>query len=134
VGGPLRDEPNLFGIKPKPKPRKAEPLPSGTMTRLIGIWVGLFEARFREKPVIRPRDAAALKRMVRHAGEASVSARLRLYIALDDEYVAAEGYPLALFEDRWNKLVAAAARPQARVQDAESTDAYLRSLRGRSHG
>jgi hypothetical protein len=127
----VADEPNLFGIKPKEKRKKADPLPSGTMTRLIGAWSRLFEGKYREKPLIRPRDAAALKRMVLKVGEVVVSERLKLYIELDDPFVRDEGFPLALMEDRWNKLIAAASKAQGRVPDADSTDRYLRTLRRR---
>jgi hypothetical protein len=129
----VADEPNLFGVKPKAKRAKPAPLPGGVVQRLIGVYARLFEGRFHEKPMVTPADGAALKRMVAHAGEATVERRLPRYLQLDDTYLAGEGYPLRLMPGAWNRLVAAEATdaPTARtVPDAGRTAAYLRGLKG----
>lgn len=125
-----RDEANLFGVTPKKKRASAPPLPNGVVQRLLGIWVGLFETKFHEKPVILPRDGAALKRLISHAGAEAVERRLPRYLALEDAYVIAEGYPLVLLQSSWNKLIVAEKATASRLPDADETDKYLRDLRG----
>lgn len=125
-------EGNLFDVPAKKRQKKTPaPLPGGTVQRLIGVYARLFEARFAEKPVILPRDGAALKRLIGHAGEAAVERRLPLYLALPDEYLAREGYPLVLLQSVWNKLIVAEREQSAgrTVPGVEATEAYLKSLR-----
>ncbi len=126
------DEPNLFDVRRKAKRKAVAPVPGGAVQRLIGIWVGLYERRFGEKPVITPRDGAALKRLVLHAGADVVEHRLPLFLELDDAYIAGEGYPLVLLQSAWNKLIAAEHTTPAprQVRDADATDRYLRRLKG----
>lgn len=127
----MTDGPNLFDVKPKAKRKQAAPLPGGAVQRLIGTYVRLFEAKFKEKPIILPRDGAALKRMIAHAGEAAVERRLPLYLALPDDYISNEGYPLVLMQSAWNKLVALErSSTSTKVPDAAATETYLRNLRG----
>lgn len=125
-----KHEPNLFDVKPKPERKAAAPAPNGAVQRAIGIWVGIFEKKFGEKPTIMPRDGAALKRLVLRYGAELVERRLPQFLALDDAYVAAEGYPLALLESSWNKLIVADRAAAGRVPDADATERYLRGLRG----
>ena len=125
-----KSEPNLFGVEPKPKREKAPAVPGGAVQRLISLWIGLFEKRFKEKPVITARDGAALKRLVSHAGAEAVERRLPRYLELDDPYIANEGYPLALLQRSWNKLIVADRRDNStRTPDADRTAEYLRKLR-----
>jgi hypothetical protein len=126
------NEPNLFDVHRKKKPKTSEPTPGGVVQRLIGLYVTLFEAKFREKPVITPRDGKALKRLVAHAGEDAVTRRLPRYLDLPDDYIAREGYPLSLFQSTWNKLIAeerSDTRDGHRVPDSKTTTAYLQSLK-----
>lgn len=126
----MSNPPNLFGVTAKTK-RKAAPAPNGAVQRAIGIWVGLFEKKFGEKPIILGRDAAALKRLVLRYGPELVERRLPQFLALDDAYVSTEGYPLALLEASWNKLIVAERARVGRVPDEAATDAYLATLRTR---
>lgn len=128
----MSDEPNLFGIAPKAKPKKAPPVEGGAVQRVIGRWVALFTAKMGEKPAITPRDGAAIKRLVLQAGPDVVERRLVAYLDIDDEYIRREGYPLALLPQAWNKLIVAEreASGSRRVQDADATRSYLRGLKG----
>lgn len=126
----MSDEPNLFGVKPRAKRKAAPPIAGGVVQELVALWVRLFEQKFREKPVITARDGAALKRLVAHSGAEAVRRRLPRYLALDDAYVANEGYPLSLLQRSWNKLIVAEQGENGRRgPDAERTRTYLRSLR-----
>jgi hypothetical protein len=128
-------DPNLFGQQPKPKPKKTAPkveAPSGAVQRLIGIWCGLFERKFGEKPVITGRDGAVLKRLAVAYGVDAVERRLQLFIDLDDAFLVDAGYPLTLFESKWNKFAVAERRkePRSTVPSYEETQRYRRKLRG----
>lgn len=125
----MKDDPNLFDVKRKAKRVAAPPLPNGIVQRLLGIWVGLFEAKFHEKPMILPRDGAALKRLVALAGAEAVERRLPKYLALEDRYIAGEGYPLALLQSSWNRLIIQ-DRVHDRTPDAARSQDYLRKLKG----
>ncbi len=124
-------EPNLFGVAAKvkkPKPTAAAP---GDVQLVIRTWVEAFERRFGEKPIITGKDAAACKRLVAHAGVATVVRRLPAYLELADDFLAGQGYPLSLMLAQWNRLIAA-ERPTttSRTPDADRTAAYLRRLKG----
>lgn len=126
----MKDTPNLFGLPAPKRARKAPALPDGVVHQLIMLWVGLFAARFGAKPVLTPADAAALKRLAREQGADVVARRLPQYLALEDAYVAGEGYPLSLLPRAWNKLVVQDAAPASRVPGPAATAAYLKSIKG----
>ncbi len=121
---------NLFGVPDKepkkPAPAKAGP---GEVQRLIGVWAKLFEARFGEKPIVTGRDGAALKRLIAHSDAATVERRLKVYLALDDAFIASQGYPLGLMLGAWNRLVAQDRPEPSRVPSAERTAEYIRNLK-----
>lgn len=127
----MKDAPNLFDVKPKAK-RKASPsAPDQVVHKLIMLWVSLFTRRFGERPVVTGRDGKALKDLVKHYDAATVGQRLEQYLALDDVYLHDAGFPLSLLPSVWNRLAvkAASAKPRQVYDDAERTDAYLRSLK-----
>ena len=118
---------DLLGPKPVPERTPAQ--------RLIAGWSKLFLARFGTKPIVSPKDGAAVKRLLAREGvdEALVARRIGQYFDLDDEYLRREGYPLGLLPGAWNKLAVAEAqeRPKSRVPDADATEQYLARMRGR---
>ncbi len=122
---------DLFGVGKRPAKAKAAPTPPGAIQRLIGVWASLFEARYREKPIITARDAAALKRLIGHADVATVERRLRAYLDLDDPYISGQGYPLALMLGAWNRLIATDRQPLRVQMDADRTTQYLDDLKRR---
>jgi hypothetical protein len=128
---PKPDEANLFDIKRKPKRAASAPLPFGAVQRLIDVWIGLFEAKFREKPVLTKADAAPLRRLAVSHGVALVERRLPRYLALADPLYRDEGYPLRLLPRAWGRLMVDEAASPSRVPDAEQTSDYLRKLKER---
>ena len=120
---------NLFGVEKPAKAKKAA-APASETQRIIGAWARLFEAKYGEKPIVNGKDAAAVKRLIGHAGAAVVERRLGLYLALEDDFVAGQGYPLSLMLGQWNRLVALERPVQRGNQSVEATDAYLRGLKG----
>lgn len=123
-------EPNLFGVTAKPKARKAKAAP-GEVQVVIGKWAALFEARFREKPLVTGKDGAAVKRLIAHAGAETVLRRLPIYLDLPDEFLAGQGYPLSLMLGQWNRLVALDRGSTARgpAADADSTSDRMARLK-----
>lgn len=126
-------DPDLFGVKrDKPARRKAPPAPAGAVQHLIGVYKALYEARFRELPVVLQRDGAVLKSLVVAYGAEKVEARLQAFMAWDDRFVAESGYALTLLQSQWNRLAAMvlqAAEPRGLVPDAEQTRTYLQGLK-----
>ena len=123
-------DPNLFGVVPKARKARPAPSPTGEIQRLIGLWASLFEERFHEKPIVTGKDGAAVKRLVAHGGVGAVERRLRIYLALDDPYIAGQGYPLSLMLGAWNRLVAQDVQAPSRVPDSDATSRYLRGIKG----
>jgi hypothetical protein len=124
------EDAQLFALERKRR-SKPTPAPDNAVHRLIAIWVGLFRQRFRERPIVTPKDGAALKRLlVQTQDEAVIARRLPLYFDLDDAYLQQNGFPLAQLPASWNRLIAIdAQRTQSRVPDADATERYLRKLR-----
>ncbi len=104
--------------------------PPSDVPRLIALWIDLFAAKYGERPIPTGKDAAAVKRLVGYAGAVTVERRLRLYLALDDAYLAAQGYPLSLLSSAWNRLIALDQPDRQRGPDAAATDRYLQGLNG----
>jgi hypothetical protein len=128
----MSSDANLFGMTPKPKRAKTAPAPNGAVQSGIALYVRLFVERFNEKPVITPADGKAVKQLVTQFSQEKVEQRLPLYMALDDAYLLAAGYPLRLLPGQWNKLTVTL---QPRGDTAvERTSDYLRKLRGSTHG
>jgi len=126
-------ETNLFGLKAPAKRKRTPPAPDGAVHKLVMLWVGLFERRFGEKPMITSRDGATLKRLVTASDAATVGRRLEQYLALDDAYLREAGYPLGVLPSVWNRLIAqeAPAAGGNKVPGSDETEDYLRSLRRR---
>lgn len=122
---------NLFGVEPKAKRAKAPAVPSQAVQRMIVIWRDLFVAKFGEQPIVTGKDGAAAKRLLTHAPADVVERRLRLYLSLDDPYIAGQGYPLSLMLGAWNRLVAQDAPSRDRVPGASDTSDYLARMRSR---
>ena len=100
--------------------------------RVIARWVELFRAHVAdERPAITGKDAAAAKHLVDLVGADLVIARLPAYFALDDAYLRASGFPLALLPAAWNRLIVL-TRPEPVGDEADRTLAYVRRLRGAS--
>lgn len=131
MGGasPMTDA-NLFDIKPRPKKAAKPKAPAGEAHRIIATWAKLFEAKFREKPIIIGKDAGAVKTLLAHASADVVERRLKAYLALDDQYIAGQGYPLSLMLSAWNRLIALEAETPSKVPDAARTDQYLSRMKG----
>src|SRR5262252_1929727 len=122
---------DLFGFVRRAVKRKTTPAPNGSVQRLIGVYVELFERRFKEKPHVLKADGAQLKALVLKFGEEKVEARLRAYLAWDNDYAQRKGFTLRVFSSLWNELTVALHKTPSRsaVPDAERTAAYLRQLR-----
>src|SRR3990172_8572641 len=73
--------------------------------------------------------AAAAKHLVDLVGADLVIARLPMFFALNDPYLRAQGYPLALLPAAWNRLIVLTV-PEPVGDEAERTLAYVRRLRG----
>ena len=120
---------NLFGMKGR-KPSSKPTAASADVQRLVGLWVDLFQRKFREKPVVTPADAVALKRLVASHGALLVERRLRAYFDVVDGFTELEGYPLRLLPRSWNKLAAASAQGRTSVPGADQTAEAMRRLKG----
>lgn len=123
--------PDLFDVNRKSsRPRKPATAPL-LLQKLFAIYRDGYERRFSEPPVILKRDGPILAGLVRQFGIEKVEARLRAFLAWDDQYVIDSGFALSMFHASWNRLAARlCAEPAPREMTADRTAAYLRDLRG----
>lgn len=121
--------PNLFDGKSKAKRQKAAPAPGGAVHALITLYCQLFGELFHgDQPVISPADGKALKGLVTQFGQEKVHQRVIRYMALDDAFIASQGYPLRLMPGVWNKLTALVHQQGAPDLATAKTNEYLRKL------
>jgi len=123
----------LFGGPAGPTKRaKAPQTPPGVIHGLIQAYVAAYTAKFAEPPVIYKRDGPLLAQLVRQFGAGKVEERFRAYLAWDDPYIIETGYSIDGFHRQWNRLAARVAlqRPAASRDGAETTDQYLKRMKG----